>query len=1530
MRRLLKWICGIILTVVLLFVLLAVLIYVPPVQNWIVKHVAAYASEQTGMDISVDHVKLVFPLDLGVEGVRVIQQNDSLPGVKDTIADIKSIVVNVQLLPLLKSQVEIDALDLNGVKVNTADFIHEARIKGTLGRLYVASHGIDLSKETVMLDEALLKDAMVNVELSDTVPPDTTTSENLWKIAVKKLDIENTGVTIHMPGDTLQVAAYMEKTAVRDGYFDLDKGLYTVQKLDLTGGTVNYDNNFEATVDGLDYNHIALTDLTLGVDSVSYCDPALGVVLRACSFKEKSGLEVERLTGNISMDSIKLSLPNLDFRTSNSFLTANIDMDLDAFDEENPGKLQLTANGAFGKQDIMLFLGGMPTSFIRKYPNQQLEVKTVLTGNLKYLNFAGLNIKLPSAFNINASGYAANIMDENNLSAEVKLDAKTYDIGFVTALFDTGGVAIPYGLGLNGKVNVNGQHYIADLTATAGTGNVKAKADFNAATMAYDATVSANNLQLGKILVGSGMGDLTATAKVKGRGIDLMSTKTAIAAAAKVDEFSYGDYNLDSIGFYAAIGEGKIRAGVNSRNPLFDGSVNVDGYVKDKDLKTTITADMRDLDLYGLKIMDVPFNISLCSHIDLDTDLKNFVKVDGAIGDLSISDSAQVFRPDELTFDAFASNDTTHFAMACGDFNIRFSGSGGYDKIIEKGSAFADGLLAQLNEKKLDITTLRTELPVAEFALETGDENPLGRFISTMGFSFDAASIDLKSSPYDGINGDVHLYELQYGSFQLDTVRFSIVSDSVQCTYNAQVRNNKDNKQYVFNALLDGYIFEKGSGINIRFYDSEDSLGVKLGLEASMEEDGMKLRVLDDPILGYKQFTVNEGNYVYMGSDKRIYADLMVRDENEMGVYIYSDNDNRNALQDLTVSLNQFDLEQILSSIPYMPNITGILDGDFHVILTEDELSLASSISVEKMTYEGSELGDLGMEFVYIPEADGTHSVDLMLSCNGDEVADVSGTYKSTDSGDEIAVEMDMNQFPLRMVNGFMPEGMVYFFGTADGQLDVKGSLSSPVVNGELALDSCIIYSPEYGVKLRVGDAPIRIVGSNLLLENFKMYASNDNALALNGNVDFSDFDNMTINLNLSANNFQLIDAKENRMSVAYGKAFIDAAATVSGNVDNLKMSGRVDVLGTTNLSYILKDSPLTTDNQMDELVRFVNFKDSTETLVTHQPIGGITIDLTLNVEQGTRIMCYLNADKSNYIDLMGGGNLRMEYDAANDIRLTGKYTLDDGEMKYSLPIIPLKTFTIQDGSYVEFTGDVMNPRLNITATETMKANVSSGTGDDRTVEFECGVIISKTLSDMGLEFTLDAPEDMSLHSELMEMGTEQRGKLAVTMLTTGMYLADGNTAGFSMNSALSSFLESEINNITGNALRSLDLSIGLDNTTDGSGNSHTDYSFKFSKRLWNNRLKIVVGGKVSTGAEVENQNESFFDNVTFEYRLGSTSDKYLKLFYDNNAYDWLEGTTREYGVGFIWRRSLQHFKDIFKFKTTSDTVIPMDTTETK
>ena len=84
---------------------------------------------------------------------------------------------------------------------------------------------------------------------------------------------------------------------------------------------------------------------------------------------------------------------------------------------------------------------------------------------------------------------------------------------------------------------------------------------------------------------------------------------------------------------------------------------------------------------------------------------------------------------------------------------------------------------------------------------------------------------------------------------------------------------------------------------------------------------------------------------------------------------------------------------------------------------------------------------------------------------------------------------------------------------------------------------------------------------------------------------------------------------------------------------------------------------------------------------------------------------------------------------------LTGRYSLMSGEMKYQIPIIPLKTFNIQNGSYVEWTGNIMNPQLNITATERVRASVGEDGKTSRIVGFDVGIALSQSLENLGLAF---------------------------------------------------------------------------------------------------------------------------------------------------------------------------------------------------
>ena len=185
----------------------------------------------------------------------------------------------------------------------------------------------------------------------------------------------------------------------------------------------------------------------------------------------------------------------------------------------------------------------------------------------------------------------------------------------------------------------------------------------------------------------------------------------------------------------------------------------------------------------------------------------------------------------------------------------------------------------------------------------------------------------------------------------------------------------------------------------------------------------------------------------------------------------------------------------------------------------------------------------------------------------------------------------------------------------------------------------------------------------------------------------------------------------------------------------------------------------------------------------------------------------------------------------------------------------------------------------------------------------------------MGFTFTLEAPDDGTLQNELAAMSAEERNKLAVTMLVTGMYMGTSSSSSkFDANSALNSFLQSEISNIAGSALKTVDVNFGMETNSNEAGGSSTDYNFQFAKRFWNNRFQVVIGGKISTGNNV-NESESFIDNVSLEYRLDNSGTRYIKIFHDKNYESILEGEVIETGVGIVLRKKVSKLGELFIFR---------------
>lgn len=291
------------------------------------------------------------------------------------------------------------------------------------------------------------------------------------------------------------------------------------------------------------------------------------------------------------------------------------------------------------------------------------------------------------------------------------------------------------------------------------------------------------------------------------------------------------------------------------------------------------------------------------------------------------------------------------------------------------------------------------------------------------------------------------------------------------------------------------------------------------------------------------------------------------------------------------------------------------------------------------------------------------------------------------------------------------------------------------------------------------------------MFNQYGIYAYNKNPFIINGEVDFNNLSRMTANLKLTANNLQLLNVKKNEESLVYGKLFVNLNSTVRGPLDALTMRGDLQLLGGTNITYVLKDSPLTVQDRMSDMVTFTSFTDTLRRRMPRKPplpMGGMDMLMTIHIDPAVQANVDLSPDQSNHINLEGGGDLSFQYTPQGDMFLNGRYTLSGGTIKYSIPVIPLKEFNVQEGSYVQWTGNPMDPTLNLTATERVRTSVTlTGQSSPRLVNFDVGIELTQQLENLGLQFTLTAPEDMAMQEELTSKGPEERAKLAVSMLVT-------------------------------------------------------------------------------------------------------------------------------------------------------------------
>ena len=206
LKKILKYTFRTLLVILLVLMLVPALLYIPAVQDFVRGKAVGYASRTLGMDLSVERLRLSFPLRLSVD-------NTLLSDKGDTLLSCGHLSLDVAVWPLLRKEVAVRSLELAKLAAHYRDSTAGMDLKVAAGQFAVNDCRVGLPAKTVGISRIALTDGDVFLNTAESAPAEKADSAAAlpWQIDVGKLTVANlvfgmrtapaaTDLSVRLPG----------------------------------------------------------------------------------------------------------------------------------------------------------------------------------------------------------------------------------------------------------------------------------------------------------------------------------------------------------------------------------------------------------------------------------------------------------------------------------------------------------------------------------------------------------------------------------------------------------------------------------------------------------------------------------------------------------------------------------------------------------------------------------------------------------------------------------------------------------------------------------------------------------------------------------------------------------------------------------------------------------------------------------------------------------------------------------------------------------------------------------------------------------------------------------------------------------------------------------------------------------------------------------------------------------------------------------------------------------------------------------
>ena len=782
------------------------------------------------------------------------------------------------------------------------------------------------------------------------------------------------------------------------------------------------------------------------------------------------------------------------------------------------------------------------------------------------------------------------------------------------------------------------------------------------------------------------------------------------------------------------------------------------------------------------------------------------------------------------------------------------------------------------------------------------------------------------------------------GNINSDNQEFRMNFNSPKIVYAKTIFDNirvaVDNKNPLYNAYVEldsiktpYYKMRDFSLINIRTKDtllfrSEFKGGEKaedyfnLNLYHTIDEDNNNVVGISKSEMKFKE------NIWYLNQkdspDNKIVFDKSFRNFNFDNI-ILSHQDQSVALngtikdnlnKDLELSFKDVDLYKITplsSKFVFNGNINGVV----RFQQNNQVYKPTASLVVNKLNINKTDLGTLNFNI----EGDRNlekFSIDSYLVNDNLESFNATGNLEVVNKKTMLDLKLKLDKFNLGVFSSLGGDVLSNIRGFVTGNSIVTGDVNKPKISGRLFVDNAGLTIPYLNVDYQLSDrSVVDLVDEKFLIRNNTITDSKFNTKGLlNGTIEHSNFGDWKLDLDISSRKLVVLDTKDSEDAAYYGTAFINGNATITGPTNSLFIKIDAKSEKGTDVKIPINYAESVGENSFIHFLtpkeKYNNQKGIVE---NSRKYNGLELEFDLDITPDAEVEVILDRNSGHGMRGRGYGSLLFKINTLGKFNMWGDFQAYEGTYNFKYGGLIDKKFDVKKGGSISWEGNPMRAQLNLQAVYKTIANPAvllDNSSFNRKVPVNVIIGIQGDLASPDPDFNIEFPTVSNvLKSEIQYKlyDKDVRQTQALYLLSSGGFLSpEGvNQSDFSgslfetASSLLGDILKTEGDKFkVGLNYVSPDRRIGRE--TDG--RVVATISSKINER-------ISINGKV--GVPFGGINESaVVGDVEVLYRVNQDGTMNLRLFNRENDINYIgQGIGYTQGLGLTYEVDFDTFREL-------------------